>query len=88
MGMPRYIGMSFNDLMQRQQHVNNGRFHNRKLNELVKANGPLQMEFHDPILRSEAACKAAKTWCSSKGAKVTNESCEPEGRSLVVKAAA
>jgi hypothetical protein len=42
MGMPRYVGMSFNDLMQQQQHVNSGRSHNRKLNEFVKANSPLR----------------------------------------------
>ena len=47
MDVPRYVGMSFNDLMQRQRHVNGGRSHNKKLNEYVKANGPLRMEFHD-----------------------------------------
>jgi hypothetical protein len=43
---------------------------------------------YDPILRSEAARKAAKTWCRSKEAKMANESRRPEGRSLAAKAAA
>ena len=132
MGVPRYVGMSFNDLMQRQRHVNGRRSHNKKLNEFVKANGPLRMEFHDlsrwsdrdiriqearlirvygredlgtgtllngndgefgpynydPVLRSEAARKAAKTRRRSKGARLANETRGPEGRSLAAKAAA
>jgi hypothetical protein len=43
---------------------------------------------YKPILRSEAARKAAKTRRRSKGAKMANESRRPEGRSLAAKAAA
>jgi hypothetical protein len=43
---------------------------------------------YDPVLRSEAARKAAKTRRRSKGARMANESRGPEGRSLAAKAAA